>query len=60
MSLSCLADGMSNYPCWIGSKSCDVPADCSSTRVAMIQNVGLIDYVDSWANVIFAWKWYLL
>ena len=50
--------GMSNYPCWIGSKSCEVPADCSSTRVAMTQNIGLIEYVDSWANAIFAWKRY--
>jgi hypothetical protein len=58
MSLSSLTDGMSNYPCWIGSKSCDVPADRSSTKVAVIQNIGLIEYVDSWANVMFAWKWY--
>jgi len=58
MSLSGLADGMSNYPCWIGSKPCDVPANRLSTKAAMIQNIGLTEYTGSTANVMFAWKWY--
>jgi len=58
MSLSSLANGMSNYSCWIGLKSCETPAPCSSTKVAVIQNINLIEYMGSTANVTFACKWY--
>ena len=49
---------MSNYPRWIGSKPCDVPANRSSAKATTIQNIGLTEYTGSTANVMFARKWY--